>query len=264
MSNNAFSFGGVDLGAYGLSIQKGIISGLGFSEPKYQVTEYSQAYGGAIKGSKLRARQFTVPVAVVGSSFDDLWSKIESIKQLLAPSQGEQALIFDYKTNRQITCRLARGIEFPLRATVSVTMDLQFIASDPLIYAISDTTVTDTDGTETIAYAGSANAPCVVIGDPDGGTIGGTLSVENTTTGQKVSCDYSLGIQWIKFDGEREVIEVSADDGATWTNINSYLSATDYFFPELQAGNNDFVFTGFTNNSLSAYTWKTTYTARFF
>lgn len=267
---NSFKFGGVDLSgsSYGLTIQDGKVPF--FGNPKLKFTPYAQAHGGQVSGSKFQALRLVVPVVVVGNAsgdppdhFADLRAKRDALRGVLAPSLGDQPIIFDYEPEKQIYGRLERGFDAVLKGGRAIETELIFLCSDPLWYAVTPSQVINYDGTETIAYTGSAPAPLVITGYADYAAIGAELSAENTTTGDKVATDYPLGAyHYVKFDGEREVLEVSTD-GSTWVNAMTSLSETDFSFPTLEPGSNSLVFVGFTNVLSSAYTWTIDWTNRY-
>ena len=263
MSNNSMKFNGVDLGgaSYNLILQDAPIP---ITAPsKLWKAKKPQAHGDHVKGAYLEPRVFRVKVVIHGTTFADFQTKVDNVKSVLSPVNGDCEIQFDYDSTRYYVGRLQAGLDgYPFGGRAA-ELDLEFFCADPLGYDPNETTVTNYDGTETIAYTGSALCPPVITGHRDTADIGATTSVENSTRSETCAVSYVIGQNnHIRFDGVREIVEVS-DDDVTYLPIMDWVDADDYTFPLLQNGNNAFVLTGFTNTGPSAYSWDLVYRTRF-
>jgi len=263
MSNDSFSFAGIDLGTstYGVSVQEGEMHFIG--APKIEFKSFAQLDGGHATGAALKATHLTIPIAMEGDDFDDLRTRIDALRAALSPTKGDQPIIFDYENTRKINGRLESGLDVRLRGGRSIETNLVFLCSDPLFYDVTPSQITNLDGTETIVYEGSAPAPLVITGYSDYAAISPELAVENETTGDRVVSDYALAAyQYLRFDGERQVLEASVD-GVVWVSAMASLSPTEFAFPSLEPGSNSLVFEGFANVLSSVYTWTIDWTTRY-
>ena len=262
--SDSLSFDGTNLSTYGVSLVDSPIPI--FAPPKIQTANIPQSHGVAVRGQYLQPRTISVDVVIEGSSFSDLLSKLDSIRALLSPSKGDKQIIFDHQNTRYYLGRLENDIEVPVLGAKAIVATLRFFCADPLGYKTTETELVYTDGGAwdgSITYTGSIATPIVIVGDRDTADAVLALSVENETTSESIQANYALGEgNQIKFDGDRELIEVS-EDGTTWTQVMKFIDSTNRTFPMLQGGSNQLTFSGFTDTGGSEYSWTVTYRERY-
>lgn len=258
----SFSFGGVDLSEYGVGLSNSTIPV--FTAPKIQTQDIPRAHGVAIRGNRLRPKTISARVVIIGDDFDDLLEKLDAVRGVLSPTHGDRELIFDHQSDRFYMARLENEIEESVIGTRAIETNLRFFCADPLAYAVDATELVyteDGDWDGSLAYDGSAPTPIVAVGFRDTANQVITLGVENETTGRIVTADYSLGEgNFIRFDGVREIVEVSAD-GEEWIPVQRFVGSIQ--FPELVGGVNQLAFHGFEDVGESEFSWTVTFRKRY-
>lgn len=239
------------------------------AQPQVDVQGVAQWFGGVSRAPGFGPLTIPVKCVVTGSSASDLASKLDALKYLLNPRNGEKTLKFDYMSDRYWYAVLANPGALSAHGVTWKEFDLVFVAGDCRAYSTTtrsspDFTVTASPHSMTVesgptAVAGTAQAdPVWIIKNTSGGTVT-SLTLNNSTAGESVTWTGSLANgNWLKIDIARGVVEKSTDSGATYTNVMSGVSGS-FVLPSLTGGvANTVVLTGF-----SAATVTLTYTARY-
>lgn len=239
------------------------------AQPQVDVQGIAQWFGGMSRAPGFGPLTIPVKCVVTGSSASDLLSKLDALRYLLNPRNGEKTLRFDWLSTRYWKAVLANPGALSAVGVTWKQFDLVFVAADCRAYSTTDRsspdfTVVATPHSMTVesgptAVAGTAPCdPVWVIKNTSGGTVT-TLTLNNSTTGESVTWTGSLANgNWLKVDIARGVVEKSTDSGANWTNAMGGVTGS-FVLPTLSGGvANTVVLTGF-----SAATVVLTYTARY-
>jgi len=243
---DSIEYNGVDLSgsSYGVTLMEAPVPIV--SSPRINLVEIAQRHGGYSQGGYLGNLQLRCKIAIIGTSFANLQTKLDNLNFLLAPENGDKKIKFDFLTDRYWLGRLSNNIAPPPIGAESIVANLTFTCPSPLAYDNTLTTQTESTlgATQTVdvpSASGSTvggNAITYPIWQFQAQTGGGTLTqvgITNQTTSEVLSASYSVAeTAYIRFDSETEIIEYSVD-GSTWTNINSSRSNTNRKFPTLSS-----------------------------
>ena len=223
--------------------------------------------GGVAFANGFHARVLSIPAIIIGSSRSDLASKVDAVMALLNPELGLQYLKFDAESDRAWRGSVSGRISRKPKGIVAVEITIPWTCVESAAYSTTETsqTITINANPKTFAVpaagsvAGSAYAlPTWVVKNTSGGTSG-ALTLQNTTTGEKVSTTAGIANgTWLRFDAARQILETSTDSGSTWaaamSNRGSYRN-----IPRLKPGaSNSLTLTGLSSGSVVA-----TYRARY-
>lgn len=252
-------------GSYGVLHRRGERPGL--PGPQVEVVNLPGRDGGVAQVNGTVVRRMELGLTVLGSSRADVLSKVEAVLALLNPSLGAQYLLIDCESDRAWRGVVTGEVKKTSRGLNAFDLDVPWTCTDASAYATTETTQTVTinsnpktaNAPAAGVVAGSAYAyPTFVVKNTSGGTSS-AITVENTTTGEKVST--SVGVAngtWLRFDAARQVIEQSSNSGASWTSFMAYRGSYRNV-PRLKAGvANAIVVAG-----LSAGSLVITYRARY-
>lgn len=257
-------YNGTDLSgaSYGLTVLE--TEAPFMAKPQVDVQGVAQWFGGISRSPGFDALTIPVPCVVSGSSASDLLTKLDALRLVLNPRNGQKTLKFDYMSNRYWYAVLANPGDLSAVGVSWKKFNLVFVAGDSRAYSTSDRatpdfTINTNPYTMTETPAGTATAdPIWIIKNTSGGTVT-SLTLNNTTTVESVTWVGSLANgDWLKVDIPRGVIEKSTDSGANYTDSMSGVSGS-FILPTLKPSVvNSITLTGF-----SAATVVLTYTARY-
>jgi len=219
---------------------------------------------------QMEPHELNVTVQITGDDSDDLRDKLDALKFLLDPRNGEQCIKLDAMNDRFWYVMPVKPALGNVRGARSIKTTLVFNAFDPFAYS---TTETNQNG----ALSGSTN-----ITVPAAGTVAGTeyalptiecqntgstasiFTVENTTTGDKSSADVptpnngEVRVRWAQRRQPWMEGQITAF-GITWSSSNAYLNSDTNNGIRLQPGvANSLTISGFTTG-----TYDITYRARY-
>lgn len=230
--------------------------------PMIDTRQIAQGFGGVSRHDGYGSLSIPVPALIIGDSVSDLWSKMDAIKLLMDPNNGEKNLQFDFIPNRYWKAILSSPLEMPGPGVTWKRVQMEFLASDPRAYSTSDRstpdfTINSTPDQFTEAVAGTATADPIWI--VKAGASVTSVILENATTGESVTWTGTLSSgHWLKFNTVLGTIEKSTDSGANYTNVATGITGS-FVLPKLRGG-----FTNTINvTGVSAGTLTLTYTARY-
>lgn len=266
--SNSFSYNSTDCGGstYGVTVLESDICML--SQPNTSIVPVALSFGGVSRGNGYQPLSIALKVVVTGSSASDFMSKMDALKYLLDPRNGEKKLALDYITDRYWYAILNSKIDVPGPGIYHKQFDLEFIAADSRAYSTTnrtspDFTISSSPQTLTVesgptAVAGTAPAdPVWTIKNTSGGTIT-TLTLNNTTTSESTTWVGSLANgNWLRITVATGLVEKSTDSGATWATAMTLTGS--FTLPTLAGGVANIV----TLTGLSSGTVVLAYTARY-
>lgn len=241
---HSMHFNGVDLSgsSYGLTVLSGPVPFLPGS--KTETRKLGTRPGGYSQGGLLDAKEIPVVCHIAGTSNSNLKLKIDALRALLDPANGEKTLRFDHESDRYYLARLAGESEFNYIGPSAMQFELRFQCADPHAFSTTETTQVlaiesnpDTfNAPATGVIAGTTYArPVWKVKNTTGGAVS-VITLQNTTTGETITCTYTVpNNDWIRFDSQRERLQYSPDD-TEWFDIMGYLSTSNKLFPRLKAG----------------------------
>ena len=268
--SNSMHYNGTDLSGttYGLTVVRPTPRRI-VANPILSSNNVPQSYGGLAYCGGFGMVEIGATVVCEGSSISDLASKMDALKYLLNPMNGEKSIRFDHQSDRYWLGRLMNEIEAADIGDRSSQFDLRFLCSDSRAYGTTDRsspdiTISATPQVLTIeaaaAVVGTAPTnPTWVIKNTSGATVS-SLSLANATTGETWAWTGTLinTTGWLRITtGLGGKTEVSTNSGGAWSDSN--LGVTGQGFPTL-AGN---VQNSLTLTGLSGGTVVLTYTPRY-
>jgi len=244
---NSFSFDGIDMSTYGLTVQSTNLPDLSKDIPTIQLID--RAYAGTATRTP---KTLTINATVEGVSVSDLYNKLDSIKQYL--DIGEAHFILDSLTDRYYNAELTDISGNKVSNTVWGGM-LTFLCADPLAYSTTETSsdynITTDPKTivETVGGTGYVN-PVFTL------TAGETLSsvtilVNNLTTDEELSWEGSLV--------SSDELEIDVEHWIVYKNSAASMSTVTGQFPRLAPGANSIKVTGLSTTGTLNITYRDTF-----
>jgi len=266
--SQSMHYNGTDLSGstYGLTVLEDSFPLMG--QPQTDVQGIAQWYGGVSRCPGFGPLVIPVSCVVTGSSASDLMAKLDALKYLLNPKNGEKTLRFDWLSARYWYAVLSNPGALSAVGVTWKRFDLVFVAGDSRAYSTTNRTSPDftinsnpysmTVESGPTAVAGTAPADCVwVIKNTSGGTVT-SLTLNNETTQESMTWVGSLANgNWLRISTATGLVEKSTDSGANWSASMTLSGA--FILPTVQGGvANTVTLTGF-----SAATVTLAYTARY-
>lgn len=237
-------YNGVDLSgsSYGLTVLQGPVSFVPASRTTLRAL--GTRHGGYSQGGYLEPRELPVSGYVTGTSASNMKSKLDALKLVMNPANGEKSIRLDHVSDRYWLGRLAGDIEYTNVGPSSCKVEMRFQCADPLAYSTTETTQTVTVDTNpevaTVPAAGVVAGteyarPVWKVQNTTGGSVS-LITIMNSTTGEVCTCTYTVpNNDWVRFDSQRERLQYSPDD-VEWFDIMAYLGTDQKLFPRLAPG----------------------------
>lgn len=243
---NSLHYNGIDLsgGDYGVTLMKQRTAYPVMTRPKIFSASVAQRAGGFTYGGRGTMRVIPVRVAVQGSSFADLMTKIDNLNYVMAPENGEKSIRFDYVAGRYWMGRLNGEIQAPPIGATSVTLNWDFLCSDPNAYSTTEVTQTLTISTSPQTFDLPAASGTTIDGNVETFPVWTiqhlsfisalSVTINNTTSGQIITVSKALHENdYLRINSATELIEYS-EDGIIWVNTNAGRDNTNKTFPTLK------------------------------
>lgn len=264
LSYNSTDCGGSSYGLYVMDIETQLMA-----PPRLDMQDVAQGWGAAAACRNYGVKEFSLHCAASGTSASNLRTKLDALRLLLNPMNGEKALKFDdFESDRFWYAFLSSEIPASVRGASWIEFDLSFIAPDPRAYSTTETDLDFTIETDPdaftlkaagVAVGGTAEIePVWTITNSSGGAVS-SVRLSNATTLEAVLCTTSLANgNLLRIDRARWAVEKSTDGGSTYTSVISATSS-ESVPPSISPGETNAV----TVTGLSAGTLNATYRERY-
>lgn len=240
---HSIHFDGVDLAGsnYGVTLLDGEYPLL--PSARLEVRSLGTRHGGYSQGGYLEPREIAAPISVRGTSNDDLDDKLDALRLLMNPRNGDKSIKFDHQADRYYLGRLNEAVNWKYYGPCVARAVLHFLCADPLAYSTTETTQTitvtetpyDTTAPSVGVVAGTEYARPVWTVKNTGVSSVPWVEIWNTTTNELIRSKQSIAHNaYVRFDSERERLQKSSD-GTNWEDI---MLKIDEFkqFPRLAPG----------------------------
>jgi len=265
---SSMTFGGTYLGgaSYGVKVLRGPLELL--PEPRLDVQDTGRD-GAVSQGSYYKARYFAVNGIIIGTSYDDLYSKLDAVTAILDPTLGNQLLVLDQhrmlgaSRKRGIYCRMTGGIQGFHTGPNAFEFQITFVADYPFwvtedaqgqtatAISATPTTVYEPTGASDVVSGNRAARPVYTITNTNASSIA-SVTLASVTRSQTMAVTVSLAQNnQLRIDCERMHVEKSTDAGATWASAMTGVTSAQVF-PLLTAGvRNQLTVTGVTTGTIT-------------